>query len=407
MVCLLLKWLHIENFMKKWYNNFAMKNIEFLNQLNMVTRKYLEQRYHSNFVVVDMGIYDVEGTKIGLIVYQNKKHNNYEARAYAEYDGGIAECGMVNFSLSKKINKNDWDDNGELETLYVFPHFRNNKMPSSKRTQEQINPHIGTFLLSYAENMITNGAKFNTVILNRKLYDYEVETEKKVLNKNKYFYEKQGYVYRSDERYIGDKHIEPYIKYFLKTNGVYDAREIQNEQFETKKETLVAQFSKLKFEQELFKHNVINILQLKSQNGKIFVLVEQKGNKKGNYDVLCYEAKTILSKVLSLKCVGKMTFTKGTQNYKDDNRIISATFSSLKSKKTIGEILLNYCQDRLFAFGVNAVGIDYDVANSILENNNNYKCLLSGDFVFNYNNSNSQIKRVCPIKFVAEDKAKK
>lgn len=52
-------------------------------------------------------------------------------------------------------------------------------MPSSKRTQEQINPHIGTFLLSYAENMITNGAKFNTVILNRKLYDYEVETEKK------------------------------------------------------------------------------------------------------------------------------------------------------------------------------------------------------------------------------------
>ena len=102
-----------------------------------------------------------------------------------------------------------------------------------------------------------------------------------------------------------------------------------------------------------------------------------------------------------------MTFTKGTQNYKDDNRIISATFSSLKSKKTIGEILLNYCQDRLFAFGVNAVGIDYDVANSILENNNNYKCLLSGDFVFNYNNSNSQIKRVCPIKFVAEDKAKK
>ena len=68
-----------------------MKNIEFLNQLNMVARRDIEKKYHSAFVVVDMGIYNVEGTKVGLIVYQNKKHNNYEARAYAEYDGGLTQ----------------------------------------------------------------------------------------------------------------------------------------------------------------------------------------------------------------------------------------------------------------------------------------------------------------------------
>ena len=372
-----------------------MKNIDFLNELNSLAQNRLQSKPSAK--LIDLGIFNVEGKNVGVAIYERTRTGSiYEIYAFVEQNEHLVESGHVTLGLVENLYDDDWDENGEVDYLYVKKEFRNNKMPSSKNTGENL--HIGSFLLNFAENIIHNGAKFNSVILYRQTYDLEVEDVRTTKNQNFHFYHKHGYQFNDNNKHKINGGLEPYIKHICYGKNIVDVRDMMYGSEKSDKLSLMSRYILHKFEKE----KVVNLVMFTPEENKTYVLVEQKGERQGEHVLTCYKDYTKPNSSPHMQKIAGISYFKGSGDPQVENRIFNFKCLTTKDEKLVGNLLLDYCQNRLFSYGTNVVAVDYDIIKKLYGENPDYKLINSSGALIKQINENAKFKRVCPIKFVVE-----